>query len=269
MKITRGMLAAALLLVPAAASAQTIEGVVVDDSTRAPIRDVRVELVPARGGRPAAQRTDSTGVFRFDSVAGGSAVLRFRHPSYTAVDSLAVAVGRGERVEIELRMGHTAVLLEPLIVRARSDEGVGGFRERMRRGAFGRFVGREQIERHTALRTTDVLRTVPGVQLAPGNAGTTMILMRGGAGQCLPDVYLDGTRLRQTRDVDVDAFVNPSSLEGVEVYTSAATAPSIYSGSNACGVVAFWTRPAPPGRWSWKTLGVGLGLIALLVVSAL
>jgi outer membrane receptor for Fe3+-dicitrate len=180
-----------------------------------------------------------------------------------------VQISRGERVEIELRMGHSAVLLEPLIVRARAHEGVGGFRDRMRTNGFGRFMGREQIERRSAMRVTDLLRTVPGVQLVSTGVGSTYVLMRGGAGQCAPDIYLDGSRLRQSREVDVDAFVTPASLEGVEVYTSASATPSVFASSSACGVVAFWTRPAPPGRWSWRWFGAGLGAIGLLFLLAL
>jgi len=271
MKITRVLLAAALLLVPVSARAQTVEGVVVEDSTRAPIRDVRVELAAASGA-PRALRTDSTGAFRFDSVAPGSVVLRFRHPAYTPVDSLAVTVGRGERVDIELRMGHTAVLLEPVIVRARADEGVGGFRDRMERGAFGRFISREQIERGGATRASDLLRMVPGIQIAQSSPGSSLILMRGGSGQCAPDIYIDGSRMRQTREVGADAFLDPSVLEGVEVYTSPATTPSVYiaSSGTGCGVVAFWTRPAAPGRWSWRKLGAAAAIFGLLIgVSAL
>jgi hypothetical protein len=268
MKMTRVLIAAALLLVPAATRAQTIEGVVVDDSTRNPIAGVRVELTATAGARSSA-RTDSTGVFRFDSVAGGGAILRFRHPSYTPVDSLAVQVSRGERVEIELRMGHSAVLLEPIVVRARADEGLGGFRDRMRVGAFGRFVSREQIDRGGSLRASELVRMLPGVQIVQGAPGNSLIVMRGGGtGTCIPDVYVDGSRLRQTREVGVDAFLNPAILEGVEVYTSSATVPGIFATTNQCGVVAFWTRPSPPGRWSWKRLFVGVGVFALLILLA-
>lgn len=264
MKITRVLIAAALLLVPTAARSQTVEGVVMD-STRNPIADVRVELRPDEGGARPVVRTDSTGAFRFDSVAGGGAVLRFRHPSYTPVDSLRVEVRRGERVEIELRMGRSPILLEPLVVRARADEGLAGFRDRMRVGGFGRFVSRQQIDRSAALRASDLVRMVPGVQLAQGAPGNQLILMRGGGlGSCVPEIFIDGSRLRQTRDVGIDAFVNPAVLEGVEVYTSAATVPAVFATTNPCGVVAYWTRPAPPGRWSWKRLAVGVGLFAVL-----
>lgn len=267
MKRVRMLMAAAMLLVPAAAGAQTIEGIVLDDSTGAPVANVRVELAHGGGGAPASTRTDSTGAFRFDPRPPGTVVLRLRHPSYTPIDSLSLAVAADERVEIELRLGHSPILLEPIIVRARADRGVAGFRDRMERGGFGRFLGREDLERRGSTRATDLLRMMPGVRIEQGAPGSALVVMRGGAGQCLPDIYIDGMRIRQFREGSVDAFINTATLEGVEVYTSAAQVPSVFAASfNNCGVVAFWTRPAPMGKWSWRRMAVGLGLLLLLVV---
>jgi hypothetical protein len=267
MKMVRMLMAAAMLLVPAAAGAQTIEGLVLDDSTGAPVADVRVDLVHTGGGAPASTRTDSTGAFRFDPRPPGTVVLRLRHPSYTPIDSLSLAVAKDERVEIELRLGHSPILLEPIIVRARADEGVAGFRDRMARGGFGRFLGPKDLERRGSARASDILRMIPGVRIEQGAPGSALVVMRGGAGGCLPDIYIDGMRMRQFRESSVDAFVNVPSLEGVEVYTSAAQVPNVFVSSfNSCGVVAFWTKPAATGKWSWRKMAIGLGVFLLLVV---
>lgn len=267
MKIARMLIAAAMLLVPAGARAQVIQGFVLDDSTGAPVADVRVDLVHTRGGAPATTQTDSAGAFRFDPRPSGTVVLRVRHPSYTPIDSLSLSVSADERVEIELRLGHSPILLEPIIVRARADEGLAGFRDRMERGAFGRFLGPEDIERRGAMRASDLLRMMPGVRIQQGAPGTDLVVMRDGAGQCLPDLYIDGMRVRQFHDSSVDAFVNTASLEGVEVYNSAAQVPGVFAASfNRCGVVAFWTRPSPTGKWSWRKMAIGVGAFLLLVV---
>ena len=267
MKMVRMLIVAAMLLVPALAGAQTIDGLVLDDSTGAPLAGVRVDLVHKGGGAPATTRTDSTGTFRFEPRPPGTVVLRVRHLSYTPIDSLSLAVAKDERVEIELRLGHSPILLEPIIVRARADEGLAGFRDRMARGAFGRFLGPEDLERRGASRASDLLRMMPGVRIEQGAPGSALVVMRGGAAQCLPDIYIDGMRMRQFRESSVDAFINPATLEGVEVYNSAAQVPSVFSSSfNQCGVVAFWTRPAATGKWSWRKMAIGLGVFLLLVV---
>lgn len=255
-----------LLLLPAAARSQTIDGTVLQDSTRTPIRDVRVEVV-AGPGAPAALTTDSAGAFRLNPRPGGTVVLRLRHPSYTTIDSVALTVGAGERLEVEFRMGSSPILLEPLIVRARADEGVSGFRDRLERGGFGRFVGREEIDRRRPIRTSDLLRAMAGVRVEQRGAGTSYILMRGsGAEPCLPDLYIDGMRMPQMGDSGIDGILDPATLEGVEVYTSSAGVPSVFAAHGACGVVAFWTRPGPPGKWSWKKFGSAVGVFALLVL---
>jgi hypothetical protein len=267
MKMVRMLIAAAMLLLPAVAGAQTIEGLVLDDSTRAPVANVRVDLVHRGGGAPASTRTDSTGAFRFDPRPAGTVVLRLRHPSYTPIDSLSLAVAKDERVEIELRLGHSPILLEPIIVRARADQGVAGFRDRMARGGFGRFLGRADLERRATARASDLLRMIPGVRIEQGAPGSALVVMRGGSGQCLPDIYIDGMRMRQFRESNVDTFISTAMLEGVEVYTSAAQVPTIFASSfNPCGVVAFWTRPSLTGKWSWRKMAIGLGAFLLLVV---
>jgi hypothetical protein len=267
MKMVRMLIAAAMLLVPAAAGAQTIQGIVLDDSTEAPIANVRVDLVHTGGGAPASTRTDSAGAFRFDPRPPGTVVLRLRHPSYTPIDSLSLAVSTNERVELELRLGHSPILLEPIIVRARADAGVAGFRDRMARGGFGRFLGRKELERRETARASDLLRMIPGVRIERGAPGSALVVMRGGAGQCLPDIYIDGMRMRQFRETNVDTFISTAMLEGVEVYTSAAQVPNVFSASfNSCGVVAFWTRPSPTGKWSWRKMAIGVGVLLLGVI---
>ena len=255
-----------LLLLPAAARSQTIDGTVLQDSTRTPVPNVRVEVI-AGPGAPATVTTDSAGVFRLTPRPGGTVVLRLRHPSYTAIDSVSLTVGSGERLEVEFRMGSSPIALEPLIVRARADEGVSGFRDRLERGGFGRFVGREEIDRRRPIRTSELLRAMAGVRVEQRGAGTSYIVMRGSGTQpCLPDFFVDGMRMPQMADGGIDGLLTPAGLEGVEVYTSSVTAPSVFGAPDGCGVVAFWTRPGAPGRWSWKKFGAGVAGFALAVL---
>ena len=57
---------------------------------------------------------------------------------------------------------------------------------------------------------------------------------------CRVNVYLDGVRLARG---NVDAFVLPIEVGGVEVYRGAASLPGEFAGSDSrCGVVAIWTK---------------------------
>jgi hypothetical protein len=62
------------------------------------------------------------------------------------------------------------------------------------------------------------------------------------SGPCRPTLYLDGHKLGSSEDVDFLATV--SSLEAIEVYTSASQAPVEYWGGS-CGTIVLWTHIEP------------------------
>lgn len=264
--VLRSLIVGGLLLcAPSLARAQTIRGVVVEEGTGAPIAGVLVELV-ARGEGPIARaQTDGEGVFLLLPRRAGSYLLRLTHIAYAPVDSAALAATAGETVQIELRMSRTAIPVEPLVVTARRSGRLAEFYERQERGGFGRFLTREDIERRPGARATDLLRTIPGVQIVASGAGTNLITMRGGADRCLATVYIDGLPVRQFPESGIDDLLPTDAIEGVEVYTGFASAPSPIHARDGCGVVAFWSRTGEPGRrWSWKRFAVGAGLFLLL-----
>lgn len=263
---------AGLLLAPAAAPSQTIRGMVVEDGTRTPIPGARVQLLTPADSTVATAETDSAGAFLLSPRRSGSFVLRLRHLGYAPVDSVPLTMGPGERIEVEVRMGLTAIPLEPVVVTVRGNARLGGFYERLQRPGFGRFLTREDIEaRRGANRASDLLRMMPGVEVVPaggslGSSRAQLITMRGGTGRCLATIYIDGMRVQQFADSGVDDFLTAEMLEGVEVYTGGATAPSPIHSMNSCGVVAFWTRSPAGGKWSWRKLAAGLGGFVLLVL---
>jgi hypothetical protein len=262
------LLGGMLLLAPVAAQSQTIRGVVLEDGTREPIEGALVELLAADGVAVQQVQTDSIGGFVLVLRRSGEFGMRLRHFAYIPVDAVTLEVRPAERLEIELRMDHRAIPLEPVTVTARRrNVRLEDFYERMQGPGFGRFVTREQIERYPGARTSELLRMMPGVQLVPVSNGRNMILMRGGGtGRCAPTIYLDGMEVKQYPESGVDDFLTASMLEGVEVYTSFASAPSPLHSRDGCGVVAFWTRGGEGGRpWSWKRFAAALGGFALIV----
>ena len=87
---------------------------------------------------------------------------------------------------------------------------------------------------------TDLLRTVPGLQVLPSlrGFGNVVRTIEG----CTPAVYLGGTRFPLMGE-SIDDIVNPMALEGIEVYTHAAEVPAEFQGPfSNCGVIALWTR---------------------------
>jgi hypothetical protein len=270
MKPLRILLVSALLAVPVPLLAQTVRGVVVEDATRVPIAGALVELVTPAGERLAAAQTTGDGAFQLRLRRPASFIVQLSHLAYATVHSDTISAAAGEVLTVEVRMDRTVIPLEPLVVTARRDSRLSGFYERQQRPGFGRFITREEIERQPAMyRTTDLLRMMPGVEIVrAGNAAVPvhLIAMRGGTGRCLPTIYLDGSIVRQFEFSGVDEMLSPSMIEGVEVYTGIGGAPASLAPRGNCGVVAFWTRSGERGRWSWKRLAAGVGVVGLMIL---
>jgi len=266
--------ACALLCQAAAVEAQGVHGRVFDEA-RAPVHQAQVELVAADGRWSGRALTDTAGAFRIEAPRAALYRVTVTHVAFQPWTSDTLRVGSAEMLGLEVRIGRTAIPLEPLVITARGHPRLAEFDERRLNRTFGRFLTREEIDARGTNRTSELLRTVPGVQLVPvvrrgrNNAAGNMIAMRGGLGQCSPSIFIDGVSTRQYQDSTIDDMLAPSQIEGVEVYTSASTAPSRYNEGTGCGVVLFWTRPGDPtggSPWSWKRIVAGLAAIGIVVL---
>jgi hypothetical protein len=252
--------------------AQRLVGYVVDEATRNPIGAADIVIIDSEGRQQRSTVTDDDGWFQFAMAAPGSYTIRVAHIGYTPFASETIELGRGETVEIRVRLGMTVIPLEPLEVTARSATigRLAEFHQRLETRAFGRFLAREDIEARPVPRVTDLLRTQPGVRIESARRGPferPLIAMRGGAGSCQPNLYIDGVRVRQSVDFPIDDLIAPDMLEGVEIYTNTGTAPAQYQAASQCGVVLFWTRQGEPGRpFSWKRLALGVAAAGLVVL---
>jgi hypothetical protein len=251
--------------------AQRLVGHVLDEGTDRPVESAAIVIINEAGREERNTTTDDDGWFQFAMAAPGPYTIRVAHIAYTAYTSESINLGRGETVEIRVRLGTNVIPLEPLVVTTRSAAGgrIAEYHRRLETNAFGRFITREDIERRPAARVSDLLRTQPGVGIQTarrGPFGSNLITMRGGIGACLPNIYIDGVRVRQSAEFPVDDLLSPDMLEGVEIYSAGATAPVQYQESSQCGVVLFWTRPGEPGRpFSWKRLLIGVGAVGLVL----
>lgn len=266
------------------AEAQVIRGTVVEENTTTPIAGAIVDVV-YRDAVLATARTDSAGVFIVTPRRSGSFQIRVDHMFYAAVGPIDLNIQSGETLTVELRMARAAVALEPLVIQARTEARLAGFNERRRReNGFGEFITRAEIDARPGARTTDLLRSIPGVLVmtagrggsdqpsAPGTPDVTIqrvsfITMRTPSGPCVPAMFIDGMEVKQFQDSGVDDFLKPDMLEGVEVYVRSAGAPPEFADSDMCGVVAFWTRAGQDdgSAWSWKRAAAGAAAFLLMV----
>jgi hypothetical protein len=263
MPTLRSLVLAFLLLLPVTAQAQSLRGTIVDDVTEQPVAGAMVTVF-LRDFPLVNARSDSAGAFVLVPGRSGSFRIRVTHPHYAPIDSMALTAVSGEVVTLEVRLGRSVVPLEPLVVTARSDARLAGFEERRRNSRFGTFIDRSQIDVRPGARTTDLLRTTPGITIitigrggddtptAPGTPDVTIprtaqITMRSTVGSCLPAVFLDGMRLQQFGDSGIDDFLRPEMIEGVEIYPQSSGAPVEFIDPAGCGSVVFWSRGSLPG----------------------
>lgn len=242
-----------------------IVGVIVDRETLQPIEAASVILRPADGGvdaAPAPVLTDASGRFLFAGLGDGEYTIEIERIGYESLESSIVyRAALGLRVDAQLV--NEAVELEPLLVvaDARSHNlAANGFYDR-RRGGMGRFVTRDEIASRNAFQLTDVLRTMPGVQIRPSRVGAGVVLLRGG---CIADVYVDG--VRTVSPFPVDDVLQAGDVEGLEVY-HASEVPARF-GTTTCGAVMIWTYTPNPGtRGNPFTLGRALAAVGFVALA--
>jgi hypothetical protein len=148
---------------------------------------------------------------------------------------------------------------------------VTGFDTRRKSALGGRFITATEIEKRRAISTTDVFRGYPGVNVIPdprsGGASSKIVFgrsigSRGAEGMlCEPVVFVDGVRvmvdagqafapqrglpaLVSGMPVNVlDQLTTPGEIQGIEMYSSVASAPPQYASKGAeCGVILVWTK---------------------------
>ena len=232
------------------AAPAAVRGVVVTTDA-VPISGASVTLAPAVGSARTLV-TAEDGRFAFEA-APGAAELRVRRIGFRA-ESLAVTLPAAPGDSVVVRLAFVPRTLDAVVVQGRATDrrppAIVDFYRRRERGG-GRFVTRAEIERRQPQRTTDILRTVPGIRVQTSGAGSSL---RYRESRCAPDVYLDGLPLG-AGEFDVDA-VPPSTIEGIEVH-SLGTVPAEYTrpfGRASCGTVLLWSRygEAPPPRRAKK-----------------
>lgn len=244
--ISFGVCVAALRSAPAQDSL-SLSGTV-RDSLGAAI--VGAQVIVANGPRASS---DVQGRFVLGVLPRGTVHVAVRRLGFLplAVDWL-LAPGSPP---MDVRLAAIAQSLAAVEVRERrepSDGRLAGFNARRAR-KVGHFLTRSDIERKNGFNLTDVMRDVPGARVITmrGALGKT-VLLRGAT--CPPLVFIDGFPA-SAGSFDLD-MVNLKTIEGIEVYSGAASIPMELIGPRGleqCGVIAIWSRPAearhlPAGR---------------------
>lgn len=222
-------------------AAQVIRGNLLDDETGKPIGSGTVTLL-TRDSVPLTRiATDTAGGFLLSGSRPGSYRLGAERLGFITTISPPLTLSARDTLDVEFRLSTRAVVLEPLVVTSKRRRAgpLADFDVRARQRRFGTFVTRTDIEQRQPFTTTDLLRTMPGVQLIPrALGGGHHVRIR----NCAPVVYIDGVHV-QLLGMTIDDLISVHSLEGIEVYRSLAEAPVEYTVHNpGCGVILLWSR---------------------------
>lgn len=258
----RCVLAAALVVcaAPAERAAAQVRGEirlfgrVIDDETTEPIPGAIVELLNSRGSALGQALTNDHGAFVF--IVPQHAGYRFRASrlGYRRTNTPTLWAEEHDTLHVEIRLDHEAVLLAPLEVtawsrRVRPSPVTEGFRDRMASG-LGYYVTREDVLERKPLFASDMLTSIPGVQLRSSGRGTSrQIFLTRTGGNCPAQIFVDGMLLNGSSpgmaapDFTLDEAVAPGSIEGIEVYHGLASVPAEFLNPDSrCGAVVVWTR---------------------------
>jgi carboxypeptidase family protein len=220
-----------------------VRGTVVSLDNR-PVKGARVE-VPMWG---VAVVTKDDGTFSLEGVPTGTQLILVRHIGFE-VARVPVNVTSRQPTEVRVTLGPSVNVLDPVLVTARANYALdkNGFTARQRSG-WGKYFTREQIQKRNPHVLTDFLTDVPGVRVVRGLGGATVqsdrasYILGGGRGGPCTRTWVDGFEWRSAEPGDIDTFVSPRDIIGLEVYKPN-EAPLQYRGvDDNCIVLLVWTR---------------------------
>jgi Carboxypeptidase regulatory-like domain/TonB-dependent Receptor Plug Domain len=223
----------------AAAAAQStgaITGVVKDD-LGAPIANVEVSVLTAR----ASVRTDSVGRFLLAALPPGATDVSFRRLSFAPIQ-LSILVPHDDTTEVDVTLTIVAQKLKGVVSQADAEHlrQLDAFEARRKLG-IGHFITRGQIEKRNPGLLSDMIRTIPGAVILPGENGRAILRFARTARGCPPQFFIDGI---QALGFNIDDMP-VSDVEAVELYAGASELPLEYNKINStvnCGAVIIWTR---------------------------
>ena len=267
-----------LLLLPAPAFAQSVHGTILDPATGAPIAAVDVRVLDGDGTLLYSALASARGEFQLPLRAGEGVRLRFERIGYLPVTSKLLTLERAERLDLEIHLSPSAILLQPITVVAKrtDDQRVADFYRRAelnKRLGQGKIWTRADLERHPTPRISHLLRTVSarggcrrrevfvdGLPLSMTPATGLAAARQEMRSAIVPDAAPTSGREAMRApppppppppppepDVStsvVDWLVQPEDVEGVEIYRDSEIPIEFNPDGELCQVTLIWHRSA-------------------------
>jgi len=231
-------------------------------------RDLPIPLVNVTVTGGPSVISDDSGRFRLEIAHRNRIVFDLRRLGYTPS---RFSLDGGGDTAVSVLLLPTAQQLAGVDVResGKTVSTLAGFEERMRArqraAGTGYFVTAAEIEAKNPTRATQVVESVPSINVRRTSLDKYAIYGRavGTGGDCLATVWLDGVQIAggsqpvydrvgrrmvaSQEMTEVDAYLLPGEIAGVEVYPRGIMAPPQFllpgdPNATRCAIVAFWTK---------------------------
>lgn len=189
-------------------------------------------------------RVGETGEWAIGNAPPGTRMLEARAVGYYPQRRVVNIVAGAPPIRIALSTLRAVLdTIKVSATLARPDQN--GFQERRRSGA-GTYLTSEDVLRRVSSATSDIFLTVPSVtlELDPHDPVTRHVRMRGPYGRCEPTIFLDGIRRPQFTADDIDEWLGPKEVAGVEIYSEASVPGEFrdFTRVDPCGSVVIWKK---------------------------
>jgi hypothetical protein len=217
-----------------------VSGTITSVASKAPVEGAVVAILNG-----PETKTNSEGKFTITNAPLGTRMLEVRAIGYYPDRRYVNVVGDEAPVSISLST-LKAVLDTVKIMAKRLPNGPddGGFLQRRKMGQ-GKYITAQDMLRFPVTNTSDVFRRIAGLRYELDQYGQPVVKMRGAFEEyCTPQIYLDGRNMTVFggSTADIDDWVNPSEVKGIEVYNEATVPPQFTEGLHGCGAIVIWTK---------------------------
>lgn len=243
------------------AAGQSVHGLVLYNHNDVPVTLATVRLIEPDGTVAAMGHTDASGRFQIPIPGAGEYSVHVEH--LTAFDMLdgPLDLATVGNTMVLFHLVPKPIALEALEVTVEGRQlplARAGFYQRREQG-LGFFMDEGDIERRRPLRTSDLMRTIPGVQYIESN-GTAGVsgypimsyalrsqVFNDSSPPCFPRVYVDAVVMEHGGTTfqpvgGFDQLVPTQDVAALEVYSSPVETPPQFGGPSACGVILIWTK---------------------------
>lgn len=230
------------------------------DSLKAPPRRVRVgnghlrgTVVAAVGGKPIGNavvsitggpqvRANDRGEWTIVNAPLGTQMIETRAIGFYPISRHVNIVPDAAPLRLALSTMQAVLDTVRIVAERSADRRMSGFSGRKRTG-MGTYFTADDIARHRPIATSDAIQMATGVRVERDGVGDAVISMRGMFQErCNPAIYIDDQYFPNFTADDIDSYVKPNRIMGIEIYTRGSTPPQFEPGLSGCGAVVIWTK---------------------------